>query len=75
MTLFYKILFDLVLVWLDEERQDLILLDVAGGSRPERRPNNSRKLYDGYQQILHKFFGDNPVYGEKKFLWRFRMPH
>lgn len=70
----FQMSFYQVQVWWDEEREDHVEVNASGGSRPGHISNKSRKFYGGYKQILQDYFGKNPVYDEKYFLRRLRMP-
>jgi len=49
-----------------------------GGSLPGKAPNKQRDLVSGERGLLRDYFGvdgDPPVYVEKDFIRRFRLPH
>ncbi|KAE8974234.1 hypothetical protein PR003_g19319 [Phytophthora rubi] len=45
-----------------------------GGSRPGRSPNAKRDHAAGHQRLLLDYFASEPVYNERLFRRRFRMP-
>lgn len=61
-------------VWWDEEREDHVKVNTSEALRPLRRPNTTGKFDDGYQKILHDYFGNSPLFDEKDFPRRLRMP-
>ncbi|KAE9020377.1 hypothetical protein PR002_g12547 [Phytophthora rubi] len=45
-----------------------------GGSRPGRSPNAKRDHAAGHRRLFLDYFASEPVYGDRLFRWRFRMP-
>ncbi|XP_058449338.1 uncharacterized protein LOC131429296 [Malaya genurostris] len=62
--------------FLDDSELECFLLedDIVVGSVPRSRTYIRRNFGDAHKHIMDDYFGDQPVYNEKMFLRRFRMP-